>query len=72
MLLHETAVAWIRLKLRATTPKRPWLESREQYAARLRQVVGDINREHAVGDLCNAFPARLDELIRRQGDRLRS
>ena len=48
------------------------MESREQYAARLRQVVGDINREYAVGGLCKAFPARLDELIRRQGDRLRA
>ena len=72
VLLHETAVSWIRHKLTATTPKRPWLESREQYAARLRQVVADINRHYAVGGLCNRFPDRLDELIRRQGDRLRS
>ena len=73
VLLHETAVPWIRHKLTATTPpKRPWLESREQYARRLRQVVADINRNYAVGDLCQRFPDRLDELIRRQGDRLRS
>ena len=71
-LLHETAVPWIRQKLTATTPKRPWLESREQYAARLRQVVADINCKFAVGDLCQRFPDRLDELIRRQGDRLSS
>ena len=43
-----------------------------QYAARLRQVVADINRSYAVGALCQCFPDRLDELIRRQGDRLRS
>ena len=72
VLLHETAVSWIRKKLTATTPKRPWLESREQYATRLRQVVADINCSYAVGDLCQRFPDRLDELIRRQGDRLRS
>ena len=72
VLLHETAVSWIRKKLTATTPKRPWLESREQYAARLRQVVADINRSYAVGALCQRFPDRLHELIRRQGDRLRS
>ena len=72
VLLHETAVSWNRNKLTATTPKRPWLESREQYAARLRQVVADINCKFAVGDLCQRFPDRLDELIRRQGDRLRS
>ena len=72
MLLHETAVPWIRHKLTATTPARPWLEFSEQYARRLRQVVADINRNSAVGDLCQRFPGRLDELIRRQGDRLRS
>ena len=62
----------IRKKLTATTPRRPWLESRDQYAARLRQVVADINRNYAVGALCQRFPDRLDELVRRQGDRLRS
>ena len=62
VLLHETAVSWIRHKLTATTPKRPWLESREQYAARLRQVVADINCKFAVGDLCQRFPDRIDEL----------
>ena len=72
VLLHETAVSWIRQKLTATTTKKPWLETREQYAARLRQVVADINRHYAVGGLCNRSPDRLDELIRRQGDRLRS
>ena len=72
VLLHETAVSWIRHKLTATTPKRPWFESREQYAARLRQAVADINCKFAVGDLCQRFPDRLDELICRQGDRLRS
>ena len=72
VLLHETAVSWIRQKLTATTPKKPWLETREQYAARLRQVVADINRSYAVGAFCQRFPDRLDELIRRQGDRLRS
>ena len=39
---------------------------------RLRQVVADINCKFAVGDLCQRFPDRLDELICRQGDRLRS
>ena len=72
VLLHETAVSWMRKKLTATTPRRPWLESRDQYAARLRRVVADINRSYAVGALCQRFPDRLDELVRRQGDRLRS
>ena len=72
VLLHETAVAWIRNKLTEITPRHPWLETREQYAARLRRVVAEINRTHNVGGLCRKFDFRLGELIRRQGDRLRS
>ena len=55
VLLHETAVSWIHQKLTATMPKKLWLESRAQYAARLRRVVADINRNYAVGDLCQRF-----------------
>ena len=71
VLLHETAVAWIRHRLTETTPARSWQETREQYAARLRRVVAGINRTHNVGGLCRKFDFRLGELIRRQGDRLR-
>ena len=42
VLLHETAVSWIRLRLPATGPSKPWLETRGEYARRLRQVVDDI------------------------------
>ena len=28
VLLHETAVSWIRLRLAATVPSKPWLETR--------------------------------------------
>ena len=72
VLLHETAVAWIRQKLTETTPRCPWQETREQYATRLRRVVAVINRTHNVGGLCRKFDFRLGELIRRRGDRLRS
>ena len=72
VLLHETAVAWIRLKLAESTPRHPWLETREQYAVRLRHVVAAINKSHDVGGLCRKLGYRIGELIRRQGDRLRS
>jgi hypothetical protein len=72
VMLHETAVAWIRRKFTETTPRRPWQETREQYAARLRRVVTQINSTHQVGGLCRKLGFRVDELIRRQGDRLRS
>ena len=42
------------------------------YLQGLRQVVADINCNFSVGDLCKRLPDRLDELIRRQGDRLRA
>ena len=71
VLLHETSVSWIRHNLTLTTPKKPWLETREQYAARLRHVVATINGDYDVDGLCGQFPGRLDELIARGGDRLR-
>ena len=37
ILLHETAVAWLRRRLAASVPEKAWLESREEYAARLRK-----------------------------------
>ena len=43
VLLHETAVSWIRLRLAATVPSKPWLETRGEYASRLRRVAGDIH-----------------------------
>ena len=72
VLLHETAVAWIREGLSQSKAKRPWKESRDQYAARLRSVVADCNARHDVAGLCRGLPKRLRELIRRQGDRLKT
>ena len=43
VLLHETAVSWIRLRLAATVPSKPWLETRGEYASRLGRVVDDIH-----------------------------
>ena len=70
VLLHETSVSWIRHNLTLTTPKKPWLETREQYVARPCHVVATINGDYDVDGLCGQFPGRLDELIARGGDRL--
>ena len=43
ILLHETAVSWIRLRVASTVPSRAWLDTQKQYASRLRTVVGNIN-----------------------------
>ena len=36
VMLHETAVAWMRLRLSKTLPKKPWKGSPEEYRARLK------------------------------------
>ena len=43
-------------------PKASWEESREGYAARLKQVVEGINN-HDVDALCRSFPTRLQKTI---------
>ena len=71
LMLHETAVSWIRLRLTRSVPKRPWEESRDAYAARLKACAEDINRNLRLDDLCNAFPKRIETLVNRDGGRLR-
>ena len=51
-------------------PKASWEESREDYAARLKQVVEGINNHHDVDALCRSFPTRLQKIIASKGGRL--
>ena len=47
LLLHETAVAWFRGKMRRTKPTVvPWEETRAQWAARASRCVKAINSEY--------------------------
>ena len=71
VLLHETAVAWTRVLLTRTMPKRPWQETREAFGDRLRAVCRTINAEHKVEELCREFPDRIQQLIDVAGDNLR-
>jgi hypothetical protein len=71
VLLHETAVAWIRKLMDFSLPARPWTESRQEFTTRLRHAVQQINAEYDVANLCKEFPERLDDLDARQGDKLR-
>ncbi len=57
-MLHETAVSWIRHKLARCAPARPWLETTEEYGARLKAVVAEINQEHDLESLCRELPDR--------------
>ena len=71
VLLHETAVSWFRSKMRATKPDvLPWEETQDQWAARARRVVRDVNANCEVCKLCLEFPARLQVLMDSEGDRL--
>ena len=73
LMLHETAVAWIRKKLQSTCPAPAGAaqETREEYKARLQEVCRQINSEHDVEGLCRELPTRLEELEEREGDRLK-
>ena len=71
LMLHETAVSWIRNKEGLTLPRRPWTESREAFAVRLKQIVAAINDEHDVDGLCRELPMRISKLIEKKGSKLR-
>ena len=70
VLLHETAVSWMRVQLAETTPKRPWLETPEQYGHRLKTCCEAINRDHDVEGLCREWMERMQQLKDKEGDRL--
>ena len=70
MMLHETAVSWIRCGLTWSLPPRPWEESPIGYGRRLRAVVQDINAHYNVEGLCRELPQRVLDLNAAQGGRL--
>ena len=72
VLLHETAVSWFRRRLHKAKPEvLPWLESREQWAARAKRVMRAVNAECEVRNLCLEMPERIQSLISLKGDRLK-
>ena len=72
MLLHETAVAWFRSKMKREKPAtHPWEENRAQWSTRAARCVRQINAEHDVAGLCREFPSRLEQRLESEGERLR-
>ena len=69
-MLHETAMAWVRERLKKTMPHRPWEESVEAFGRRLKGVAGYINRHYDVHGLCMDLPDRVAMLLQAQGDRI--
>ena len=70
LMLHETAVSWMRLKMQTSCPASPWKETRDQYKARLQEACREINAHYDVEGLCRELPERLEELKKREGDKL--
>ena len=70
MMLHETAVSWIRHRLVHSTPKSSAQETRSEYAARLKDACRDINRKLDVEGLCRSFLQRVHALKDAKGGRL--
>ena len=70
VMLHETAVSWLRLRLTKTRPKEPWTESVEECKTRLKLCAAQINQKYDVDGLCRALPERLKMLEEREGDRI--
>jgi hypothetical protein len=71
VLLHETAVAWVRKLVAQSVPYPPWKETREAYGERLRAVARRVNQDYNVTGLCQELPCRLQEVLQKEGDRLR-
>ena len=70
VLLHETAVAWIRKKEETSRITTPWTETVAQFTTRLKTIVQGINTTHDVEGLCRQLPRRLEKLVDGDGERL--
>ena len=71
LMLHETAVAWMRLRLARTVPAKAWKESRKAYTARLKGCCEEINRDLSVAGLCRNLLPRVAACIQAKGGRIR-
>ena len=71
LLLHETAVSHVMKRLRYTRPRKPWLETRQQFTDRMQRVVKDVNKSVDLVGICCEYPTRLRALVEKKGDRLR-
>jgi hypothetical protein len=70
LMLHETAVAWIRKLERQTVPKKSWEETPDELISRLKRIAAKINKEYKVTNLCRELPARVATLAKKRGRKL--
>ena len=71
LMLHETAVAWVRRRLERCLPAEPWKETRADFGSRLRKVCREINQEYDVPGLTHQFLARLKAVSEAKGGRIK-
>ena len=70
LLLHETAVSWVRNVLRRLKPDvLPWMETPAQWSRRLLQAV-DAANQYDVEALCLDFPRRIEDCLAADGAKL--
>jgi hypothetical protein len=70
VMLHETAVSWMRHRLTISTPINAATETREEYVSRLKRVCAEINANYDVEGLSRAFPSRVQAVKDAGGDRI--
>ena len=70
VMLHETAMAWVRIRLAKAVPKNCWTEPVADYHKRLKACCADINATHNVDGLCRELPLRVQMLVDNKGDRI--
>ena len=70
VMLHETAVALLRRRLTLTVPRKPWLETRDAYGARLKDQAAFINVRYNLEGLSKEFPLRLQKVIDHDAGRI--
>ena len=70
LLLHETAVSWVRNVLRRMKPEvLPWKESPVQWSRRMVRAVDEAN-QYDVEASCTDFPDRIQECLAADGAKL--
>ena len=70
LMLHETAVSWIRARLLKSIPSRNWEKTREDYGKRLKRCCDDIYKHLDVDGFCHAFPKRIKAFHDNDGGKL--
>ena len=71
LMLHETAVSWIRYRENKSRVQRPWEETVAEFTSRFKGIAQDINDNLDVDSLCRALPKRVQLLVDAEGDRIR-